>query len=69
MDFNPIDIDLNDNHVGVRKAGRKMRIQIDHMVRISAIIDGRCPAAQGGIPVAGGMLKGQSDRPAQSASR
>ena len=26
VDFYPIDIDLNDNYVGVRKAGRKTRI-------------------------------------------
>ena len=26
MDFNPVDVDLDDDHIGVREAGRKMRI-------------------------------------------
>jgi hypothetical protein len=28
VDFNPIDIDLDDNHIGIREARRKMRIQV-----------------------------------------
>ena len=60
VDFNPIDIDLNDNHVGVRKARRKMRIQIGrpHGSHFCDIIDDRRAAAQGDVPVPRGMLKG-----------
>ena len=64
MDFDPIDIDLNDDHIGIREAGRKMRIQIarPHGSHFRDILDDRSAAAQGDVAVAGRMLKCEGDQ-------
>ncbi len=64
VDFDPIDIDLNDDHIGVREAGRKMSIQIarPHGSHFRDILDDRSAAAQGDVAVARRMLKCEGDQ-------
>lgn len=54
VDFDPIDIDLNDDHISVREAGRKMRIQVarPHGSHFRDIFDDRHAATQGDVAVA-----------------
>jgi hypothetical protein len=63
VDFNAIDVDLDDDHIGVREPGRKMRIQIARPqgAHLRDIFDDRRAAAQCDIAVAGGMLKCEGD--------
>src|SRR5450432_4787032 len=63
VDFNPVDLDLDDDHIGVREAGRKVRIQIarPHGSHLRDIFNDRRAAAQSDIAVAGGMLKCEGD--------
>ena len=63
MDFNPDDVDLDDDHIGIREARRKMRIQIarPHGSHFRDIFDDCRAAAQGDMAIAGGVLKCEGD--------
>jgi hypothetical protein len=63
VDFDPIDVNLDDDHIGVREPWWKMRIEITrpYASHYCDVFDDSGPATQRDIAVSGGMLKGKSD--------
>jgi hypothetical protein len=61
MDFNPVDVDPDHDHIGVREARRKMRIEIAPPQRshFRDVVEYRRAATEADVALARGMLKGQ----------
>ncbi|HJQ55762.1 MAG TPA: hypothetical protein VJ890_02575, partial [Vineibacter sp.] len=64
MDFYPIDVDPDHDHVGVGEAGRKPRVQLARPqgAHFRDIFDDRRATAEGDVAVAGRMLKCEGDQ-------
>ena len=63
VDFDAIDLNLDDDHVGVREARWKTRIELGEPYgpHFRNIVDDRGSAAQGDVTLSGGVLKRESD--------